>query len=166
MASGLKSLPSFNSNRVGFSSPSLVQLAGVEQVLIFLSEELVALDPASGRELWRYPHTNQWRHNISVPLVTGDDRVFLSSPEAGARGLRIVATDDGFEVVEEWRNRRMQLYHGTATFDGQRVYGSSGVSSPAFLTAVDARSGELVWRARGFSKANVSAAGDSLLVLD
>lgn len=153
--------------RNSYSSPILADLAGEEQVLCFMAEALVSVDPEDGSELWRFPHANSYGHNISVPRVTGDDRIFLSSPQAGARSLRVTRLEDGsFTVVEEWGNRRMQLYHVTSVFDGQWVYGSSGVATPAFLTAIDAATGEIGWKVRGFAKANVVPAGNRLIVLD
>lgn len=152
--------------RNSFSSPTLVRMAGREQVLTFMADELVSVDPASGDVLWRFPHTNSWRHNISLPLATADDRLFLSSPEAGARGVRVVQEGESLRVVEEWANRRMQLFHTTAVASDEWVYGSSGVTSPAFLTAIDADTGDIAWKIRGFAKANVVAAGDRLLILD
>ena len=153
--------------RNSFSSPVLVRLAGVSQVLTFMKEELVSIDPGSGEVLWRFPHSNAWGHNISLPITLDDDRLFLSSPQAGARCLRVVREDDGaLRVVEEWANRKMQLYHGTAVAAGAWVYGSSGVTSPAFLTAIDAETGDIAWKVRGFAKANVVAAGERLLILD
>lgn len=152
--------------RNSFSSPTLVELAGEEQILAFMAEELVSIRPQDGAELWRVPHKNSWGQNISVPLVTADDRIFLSSPQEGARGLQVLKEDGIFRAEEEWANRRMQLYHVTSVFDGERVYGSSGVTSPAFVTAIDTHTGEIAWKVRGFAKANVVPFGDRLLILD
>ncbi len=151
--------------RNSHSSPRIVEIAGQTQLVTFMAEELIGVDPDTGALLWRYPHGNQWRHNISVPLVAGDV-VFLSSPQAGARGLELSRDGDEIRVEELWHTRRIQLYHGSAVLDGDWVYGSSGVTSPAFMAAVNARTGEIGWRKRGFAKANVVAAGGKLVILD
>ncbi len=151
--------------RNSYSSPSILDLAGRPQLVSFMAEELIGLDPATGTLLWRYPHVNQWRHNINVPLAAGD-LLFLSSPQAGARGLKLVPNGDSFDVEVVWSSRRIQLYHVTSVRNGHWVYGSTGVTSPAFMIAVDIRTGEVAWRERGFAKANCVAAGDRLVVLD
>ncbi len=148
------------------SSPRLVQLAGERQLLAFMAEELIAVDPDTGALRWRYPHGNQWRHNISQPLVAGGDTVFLSSPQAGARGLRLSRDGEAIRVEELWHSRRIQLYHASAVLSGDWVYGSTGVTSPAFLTAINVRTGENGWRRRGFAKANVVEADGKLVILD
>lgn len=155
--------PSF---RNSYSSPRVVRLAGREQLVAFMSEELIALDPSTGELLWRFPHANQWGNNISMPVVAEGDLLFLSSPQVGARGLRVISDGGGLRVEEIWVTRRVQLYHASAVRLGDWVYGSTGVTSPAFLTAVNIRSGEIAWRERGFAKANVVAADGRLVILD
>ena len=41
-----------------------------------------------------------------------------------------------------------------------------GMTSPAFLTAVNARTGEIAWRERGLAKANCVGADGKLVILD
>jgi len=89
--------------------------------------------------------------------------VFLSSPQVGARGLKLTRQDTGIEVEEIWSSRRVQFYHGSSVAIGDWVYGSSGMTAPAFMTAVNIRTGELGWRERGIAKVNcVEADGKTL----
>lgn len=152
--------------RNSYSSPRLVELAGERQVVAFMADSLIGVDPDDGRLLWSYPHENQWGHNISLPLVVDGDSLFLSSPQAGAKGLRVERRDGAFEVEELWSNRRIQLYHVSSVREGDWVYGSTGVTSPAFLVAVNAKTGDIGWRRRGFAKANCLWADGKLLILD
>jgi outer membrane protein assembly factor BamB len=149
-----------------YSSPRVATIAGKEQVLIFMADELIGLDPASGELLWRYEHGNQWHTNISPPLIADGNLIFLSSPQVGARGVRIEQVDGQFEVEELWSNRRIQFYHAAAIRQGDWVFGSSGVTSPAFMSAVNIRTGEIGWRKRGFAKANTLDVDGQLLILD
>jgi len=130
-----------------------------------MSGELLGVDPDDGRVRWRYPHANQWGHNITMPEVVGGDRVFLSSPQVGARGLKLTRQERKIEVEEIWSSRRLQFYHGSSVLIGDWVYGSSGMTSPAFMTAVNIRTGELGWRERGFAKANCVEADGKLVIL-
>jgi hypothetical protein len=43
---------------------------------------------------------------------------------------------------------------------------SSGQNSPAFLTAVNVKSGAVAWQERGFAKAQMIQAGGELILLD
>jgi outer membrane protein assembly factor BamB len=152
--------------RNSYSSPRILEIAGEVQMVVFMAEELISVDPDDGALLWSYPHGNQWGHNISMPVVVDDDTLFLSSPQAGARGLRLVRDGEETRVEEIWSTRRIQLYHATSVRDGDWVYGSTGVTSPAFMTAVNVRTGEVAWRERGFAKANCVMADGKLVILD
>jgi outer membrane protein assembly factor BamB len=152
--------------RNSYSSPRVAELLGEPQLVAFMAEEVVGVAPATGRLLWSYPHANQWGHNIAPPKVVGDDTVFVSSPQAGARGLRLSRDGDGIRVEQLWKSRSVQFYHGTTVAGGEWIYGSSGTLAPAFLIAINARTGEIGWRSRDFAKANCVGVGDLLLVLD
>ena len=149
-----------------YSSPRLLEIAGEQQILIFMAEELIGVAPDDGELRWRYPQVNQWHHNITMPTVVDGDTIFLSSPQAGARGLRLVRAGEAIEVEEIWSTRRVQLYHVASVRIGDWVYGSTGVTSPAFMTAVNIRTGEVAWRERGFGKANCVEADGKLVILD
>jgi hypothetical protein len=56
--------------------------------------------------------------------------------------------------------------HQTAAVFGDLIYGSSGDFGPAFLAAMNLRTGELAFRQRGFAKANLMRVGDHVLILD
>lgn len=151
--------------RNSYSSPSLLTIAGEQQLVAFMAEELIGVDPATGELRWRWPHVNQWGHNITMPAVLGDV-IFFSSPQAGARGLRLVPTGEGIEIEQLWSTRRIQFYHASTVQSGSWVYGSTGTTSPAFMTAVNIRTGEVGWKERGFAKANCVEADGKLVILD
>ena len=148
-----------------YSSPTLATIAGEEQLIVFMAEELIGVDPDDGRLRWRFPHANQWGHNISTPVIDGD-RIFISSPQVGTRGLRLIPEGDTIRVEQVWSTRRIQFYHATAVRDGDWVYGTIGTMAPAFMTAVNLRTGEIAWRERGFSKANCVYGDGKMIILD
>ena len=58
------------------------------------------------------------------------------------------------------------VHFGPLVRFGDRVYASSGDFGPAFVTAVDARTGAMAWQERGFARSSVVGVGDKLLILD
>ena len=152
--------------RNSHSSPRILDITGEQQIVVFMAEELIGVNPDNGELRWRYPHVNQWGHNITLPTVLDGDTIFLSSPQAGARGLRLTRDGETIEVEEVWSQRRIQFYHGSSAQIGDWVYGSTGVMATAFMTAVNIRTGEIAWRERGFAKANCVEADGKLVILD
>ena len=68
-------------------------------------------------------------------------------------------------VEEVWSTRKIQFYHVTTVRDGDYVYGSTG-NGPAFMAAINIKTGEIAWRKRGFAKANCLYADGKLIILD
>ncbi len=58
-------------DKAGYSSPMLVTLAGVRQLLVFSASRLMGLTPEAGDVLWEYPWTTMSDVNVSQPLVIG-----------------------------------------------------------------------------------------------
>lgn len=150
-----------------YSTPRILDVAGKQELVTFMAHELVGLDPRSGELEWSYPHENEWGQNINMPVMADANHLFLSSPQAGARGLELTRAEDGTVRVEElWSTRKIQFYHVSSVRDGDYVYGSTGTTGPALLAAVNIRTGEIAWRERGFAKANLVRADGRLIILD
>ena len=148
------------------ASPVLIDVEGQTQVVVFGANEVVGLDPASGGGLWSHPHRTNWGLNISTP-VWGDDNLLLlsSAYNAGTRVLRLARSGDRTTAEERWYSNRMRVHIGSVVRIGDHAYGSSGDFGPAFLTAVNVKSGEEAWRDRSFARAQLLYAGDLLLVI-
>jgi outer membrane protein assembly factor BamB len=148
-----------------YSTPKLIKVGGQLQLVTFMATEIIGVDPGSGELLWSVPHENDWRQNVNMPVMAGDI-LFLSSPQAGARGLKLSLAGDKTEVEEVWSTRKIQFYHVSSVANGDWVYGSTGTGSPSFIAAVNIQTGEIAWRKRGFAKANVVMADGRLIILD
>jgi len=149
-----------------YSTPLLLDVDGELQLVTFMAKALIGVDPDNGELKWSYAHENQWQQNINMPVMADKNTLFLSSPQAGARGLKLTNKDGATEVEEIWSTRKIQFYHVTSVRDGQWVYGSTGTMGPAFMAAVNIKTGEIAWRERGMARANVLEADDKLVILD
>jgi hypothetical protein len=65
-----------------------------------------------------------------------------------------------------WHESHMQLHFGSMIRLGDTLYLSSGHSGPAFLSALDLKTGEILWRERGFAKASLLHADGKFLIAD
>jgi len=150
-----------------YSTPRVLAVDGEEQLVAFMAEEAIGLDPDDGRLRWRFPHQNQWGQNVSMPVMADQHHMLISSPEAGAKGLKLTNVEGGETKVEElWTTRKIQFYHVNTVRDGDWVYGSTGTMGPAFLASINIKTGEIGWRERDFAKANCVLADGKLYVLD
>jgi outer membrane protein assembly factor BamB len=148
-----------------YATPAIMKIHGEDQLVAFMATEVVGADPDSGELLWQYAIRNQYPQNICAPIQLDDDLLFVSTTEAGSRGLRVLK-DDGFRVEEQWSTRRVQCFYGTFARMGDYVYGTSGIPSGPRMSAIHAKSGELAWRVRGFDLSHVVVAGERMILLD
>ena len=150
------------------SSPILINMDGEPQLVLFMAPGIMGLDPGNGKLLWSHSHRTEYDLNVSPPIWGGEDRLlFMSSAyDGGSRVVRLNRQEGKISVEEAWFSNRMKIHFGTAIRIGDVVYGSSGDFGPAFLMAVDVRTGEVLARQRGLAKANMIHADGKLLILD
>ena len=133
----------------------------------YATEDAIAgIDAATGERLWSHPSFNSNRDNISNP-IWGEDRLLWSSTqlEGGSRVIRLEQVGERYEPQELWASNRISIHYWNALRLGNHVYASVGSQGLVFA-CVDVRSGEVVWRRRGFEKANLLQAGDKTILLD
>ncbi len=145
-----------------YSSPMLVTLAGVRQILVFSATRLMGLSPDRGDLLWDYPWRTDFDINAGQPIALGDDRVFLSSGYGtGAAVIEVTAAGPRFSVREVWRNNRMKNQFTSSVVHEGFVYGLDG----SILACVDAATGELRWKGGRYGYGQVLLANGHLIVL-
>lgn len=150
------------------ASPILIDVDGQTQLLVFGGNVVAGVDPATGRTLWTHAHKTDWGLNISTPVWSAADHLlFVSSAYgAGSRMLELRQGAGQTRVTEKWFSNRMRVHIGTAIRLGGFVYASSGDFGPAFLSAVDVRTGTIAWQDRSFARAQLLHADGKLIILD
>lgn len=155
------------SYEISHSSPIAVIVDGEPQVLVFTGQEISGLNPKTGELLWTHPHPTQYGANIATPTWLGDNMIFVSSAYGGGSRVIKLTKKDGKIVPEElWANKKVQIHHGNAIADNGMIYASSGSFGPAFLAGIDAKTGDIKWRERGFAKATMVYGDGKLIFLD
>ena len=148
-------------------SSLLIDVDGQTQLVVLGQQEVVGLDPQDGRRLWSHPQANELGLNISVPLWGPDNTLFVSSAyDGGSRMIHLNRGGQRTTASEAWFNGRMRVHFGNALRIGNLILGSTGDFGPAFISALDAETGEEVWRERTFARAHLLDAGGILVIVD
>ena len=128
-------------NSAGYASPVLFKSGDKEVILIFAAKHLVAVDPQTGSELWRFPFETGYDTNNTDPLVR-DDTIFISSYNRGCMLLRV--KDGKPEPVYENKNLFNHLSAGIVI--GDYLYAFSGEARmKADFRCIQLSTGELKW---------------------
>ncbi len=152
---------------VSQASPILIEVNGETQLVVFGGLDVNGLDPATGRLLWSHPHDTSGDMNISTPLWTEGNLLFVSSAyNGGSRMIRLNREDDLTRPEERWFTNQLRLHIGNALRIDNAIIGSNGDFGPSFITALDVSTGERLWQDRSFARAQFLHVADKLIVLD
>jgi outer membrane protein assembly factor BamB len=150
-----------------YSSPILIDLQGLEQVVLLMDGALIGLNPHNGDLQWQVPFKADYSIAIATPLWSAGNLLFVSAEyNAGAKVVELQRNGLQTKATELWSSNRLRLHHGNAMRIGDAIYFSSGgKGSQAILSAVDARSGNILWQERSIQKATFVWADNKLITL-
>lgn len=149
------------------SSPILIDFEGQDQLIALMHKVIAGIDPKNGDLLWNVPHEVIGDHIVFTPLWSEGNLLFYSSAYNGGSRLLKLSKRNGQMVAEElWFSNKMRVHHGNAIRIGENIYGSSGDFGPAFLTAMDIRTGKVLWQDRSFPKCMLIYSDGKFIILD
>ncbi|MDJ0840238.1 MAG: PQQ-binding-like beta-propeller repeat protein [Acidobacteriota bacterium] len=145
---------------INYAAPALLKVGDVEQMVVAAKDEAVSFNLADGKILWRVPLVNPSSTHAAQPLFDGRDRLVLMSQKgAVARTYRLAP--DGRSVSQISENNKFNVFYSNAILVGDTVYGANG----KLLSAMDIRTGKMLWRERGYDRANLVQVGDKWIIL-
>jgi outer membrane protein assembly factor BamB len=148
----------------GYSSPHLVTIDGVPQVVLLRGSRTVSVSPADGTLLWE--HT--WQPGVSIvqPAVVEGDVLLTSGDAMGGLGVRRIAVNkgtSGWTVQERWTSRGLKPYFNDFVVHEGHAYGFDG----HILASINLADGERTWKGGRYGNGQMIllAEQDLLLVL-
>jgi outer membrane protein assembly factor BamB len=155
-------------NIPAYAPPIIATVAGVRQLIAFMVEGAVAIDPADGKLLWKVPVKTALGRHVTTPVVA-DDMVMVASHQAGLIGIKISKEGDGLKADRVWVAKDSAINFSSPVTVGEFLY---GLGPNKNLICVDCKTGKQQWSKSGFSgsdgghaHAGILVMGDNLLVL-
>jgi outer membrane protein assembly factor BamB len=138
---------SLSASESGYCPPSIIESAGVRQLVIWDADKLNALDPATGGLLWSQPLKPAYGMSIMAPRVaaTRQGQVLFASGIGRVGALYTLAADKPGASVA-WRgDPKSAVYCANSTpfISGDTLYGCD--CETGFLTAVELATGRRLW---------------------
>lgn len=155
----------------GYSSPALLRLGGISQLVAFTGESAVGMVPTTGEPLWRIPFKTDYDCNVATP-VSFDGKLLLSAGEnRGSLLLEFTPTSSGLTPREVWSSLGTKSvlraeWQTPLLVDGY-LYGFDNVGSAGPVTnlvCVEAATGKQMWIERRFGKGNATYADGKLFI--
>jgi outer membrane protein assembly factor BamB len=128
----------------GYSSPHLLKIDGVTQVLLLRGARSTSVAPADGTLLWEY----SWQPAVSIvqPAFTPDGDILINTADAmGGHGMRRIDVGhgpDGWTTRELWTSRGLKPYFNDFVVHEGHAYGFDG----SILSCIDVEDGTRKWK--------------------
>jgi outer membrane protein assembly factor BamB len=126
-----------------YSSPQLMTLAGVPQVVLLSHDGATSVAPADGTVLWQH----EWSSGAIVqPVPSGDGDVLVHAiamtSGLGIRRLSVAYASGGWTVQERWTSRGLKPYFNDFVVHKGHAYGFDG----SILSCIDLADGQRKWK--------------------
>ena len=138
-----------------YSSPILVEIQGIRQIVEWNHRALVGVDSASGRLLWEYPFPHVGNNQNMPTPAFHKGLVVLGGENRGIHGVEPRLAGGAWTVRERWHQDEVALDMSSAVVNGDLLFGFSHYGSGR-LFCLDPTTGEVLWQGPGRTGDNVA----------
>lgn len=147
---------------VSYSSPQLVTINGVTQILLMSGAGATTVSPRDGKQLWQH----RWPGGFPIvqPAVIADgDVLIVASGASGTRRLAVVNGPGGWVATERWTSNGLKPYFNDFVVHKGYAFGFDG----RILACIDLKDGSRQWKGGRYGNGQLLLLADQdvLLVL-
>jgi len=132
---------------IGYCPPVIFEAGSTRQVIVWVPQAVISLDPKTGRVHWRLPFHSNTGLSIATPIMVGQ-RLLVSTFYNGSLMMRLAA--DRPAAVETWRGKSdseiktdgLHCLMSTPVMKDGYIY---GVCSYGALRCLSAETGGRIW---------------------
>jgi outer membrane protein assembly factor BamB len=145
-----------------YSSPQLMTIAGVPQILMLTGTGAFSVSPDDGTPLWQH----DWEGMpILQPAQTEDGDVLIASGDMmGGMGVRRISVKrgaSGWTVEERWTSRGLKPYYSDFVVHKGHAYGFDG----NILSCIDLQDGQKKWKGGRYGQGQLVLLRDQDMLL-
>jgi outer membrane protein assembly factor BamB len=147
----------------GYSSPHLLTIDGVAQVLLLNGEGVISVAPADGTLLWKH----SWEgDSIVQPAVTADGDVLIGSgsglsAKVGVLRLTVAHGTGGWTAKERWTSTGLKPYFNDFVVHKDHAFGFDDNT----LACIDLKNGDRKWEGGRYGSGQLVLLSDQDLLL-
>jgi outer membrane protein assembly factor BamB len=146
-----------------YSSPQLVTIGGVPQILLMSAAGATSVEPADGKLLWKHSWPSDTR--IMQPTVTADGDLLITAGDAmggvGMRRIAIIHGPAGWSTEERWTSAGLKPSFNDSVVHNGYVYGFNG----GILACIDVKDGTRKWKGGRYGNGQLVLLRDQDLLL-
>jgi outer membrane protein assembly factor BamB len=145
-----------------YSSPQLMTIDGVAQIVLLSAPGAVSVAPADGALLWEY----SWEGGAIVqPAITADGGVLINAMSMmggmATRRLAVTRGPGGWTVAERWTSNGLKPYYNDFVVHKGHAFGFDG----NILACIDLEDGKRKWKGGRFGNGQLVLLPDQDVLL-
>ena len=146
-----------------YSSPHMLTIDGVEQVVMLSGDGATSVAPVDGKVLWKHSWPGS---TILQPALTADGGVLISTGGssgggAGTRRLAVVQGPSGWTAEERWTSTGLKPYFNDLVVHKDHAFGFDGT----ILSCIALEDGRRKWKGGRFGHGQMILLPDQDLLL-
>ena len=147
----------------GYSSPHLVSVSGVPQIVLLRGGGAIAVAPKDGALLWEHA----WEEGASIVqpgLAENGDILLAGADASGGSGIRRLALSQGasgWTVETRWTTRGLKPYFNDFVVHKGHAYGFDG----SILSSISLTDGKRTWKGGRYGGGQMMLLADQDLLL-
>ncbi|HWM95246.1 MAG TPA: PQQ-binding-like beta-propeller repeat protein [Thermoanaerobaculia bacterium] len=150
---------SFKAGGESYSSPQLLTIDGVTQVLQLSGAGATGVVPADGKVLWEHPWSG---FPIVQPALIADGEVLITaSGQSGTRRIAVARGPGGWTAKERWTSIGLKPYFNDFVVHDGHAYGFDG----RILACIDVEDGKRKWKGGRYGSGQLVLLPDQDLLL-
>jgi outer membrane protein assembly factor BamB len=144
-----------------YSSPHLLTIDGVAQVLHMSDVGATSFAPADGEVLWQHPWPGEDRIVQPAMIADGDLLLCGGGLNLSMKRFSVTRGAEGWRVEERWTSRGLKPNHNDSVVHKGQVYGFTGPR----LACIDVEDGESRWKDARYAGFTILLADQGLLLV-
>jgi outer membrane protein assembly factor BamB len=148
---------------LGYSSPHVIALDGVSQVLLLDAKGATSLSPSTGAKLWDVTVTTSGMSApIVQPAVTEDGDLLISAGEmSGIHRFSVARSGDAWSATSRWSTNGLKPYFNDFVVNKGHAYGFDGT----MLSCIDLSDGTRKWKGGRYGNGQLVLLADQDLLI-
>lgn len=143
----------------GYSSPHLLTICNIPQVLLMNEAGAVSVDPVTGKKLWDYSLPLPDR--VLQPAWIGNDELLIIEEYKNVKRIRVTNDAAGWKASEVWTSSDIQMLYNDFVIHKGFAYGFDGPS----MSCIDLENGMRTWRGARYRGFQILLADQDLILV-